>query len=485
MLENSNAKVVKFGSEMQLSGWMKGQQSKPMVIRINAQTRSGQLFDNLHVLSEQTPRFGRKTTELQQALLSGQPVVFLGVEKNPVLQQVLESLFCVPPSVMINGSLLEFPEADISLLWPASEKSHSTLLAQVIQSAESCMDDIDIWDSAAARYGINRASLPEQELKAVYAAYASLPKNLKNHPGKLQELTSSLLDNLITAALQAQQVEGEDHLGPAHWRKAINSVLTHRTRHNPGVRDFMKVICERLFPDPDNQNWVDREQLADIFHSATHVNREFVERHFWRLARAFGPGAFARLRPCFKHPEPIWTENPVMDVMCALLVSYGPENMRHGLASTLLPKRNLMNCCQNIPDRSLRRIKRLEDALASGWGFRKRGGCRAQLINIAATCYAIANNAKLDEQTRRNSINDKLDEALVWGRPGEAPLARLSDDLLFSKANQADREKRRLNRLKTRLSESPVVFIQGETGTGKSFFAAQMAQAAGHHWLSR
>ena len=119
---NSTTKVIRYNSQAQFSDWRNKQQIAPLVIRINAQTRPGQLFDNLHVLSEQTPRFGRNATQLQQALLSGKPVVFLGLESNPEMQQILESLFCQPASVIINGSLLEFPESDIYFFWQSTDK---------------------------------------------------------------------------------------------------------------------------------------------------------------------------------------------------------------------------------------------------------------------------------------------------------------------------------------------------------------------------
>ena len=178
------------------------------------------------------------------------------------------------------------------------------MLTQAIQLAEPC-DDIDLWDSAATRYGIRRESLPENALKSIYDAYDSLDKNLEKHPGKLPELNSGLLDNLVLAALQAQKVAGDTDLQPAHWRKAINSVLTHCTRRNPGVRDFMKVICERLLPDENHKDWVDRERLADILNAATHIDMSFVRKHFWSLARAFGPGAFKGLQFRLDHPTPI------------------------------------------------------------------------------------------------------------------------------------------------------------------------------------
>ena len=102
-----------------------------------------------------------------------------------------------------------------------------------------------------------------------------------------------------------------------------------------------------------------------------------------------------------------------------------------------------------------------------------------QITTLANECYAIANNTTLNNDARRDAIRERLSQSFLWKRQGEAPLDNLADDLLLSRTNQSDREKRRLHRLKARLSKSPVIFIQGETGTGKSYFAAKMAREAG------
>ncbi|WOG28829.1 ATP-binding protein [Endozoicomonas sp. 8E] len=58
-------------------------------------------------------------------------------------------------------------------------------------------------------------------------------------------------------------------------------------------------------------------------------------------------------------------------------------------------------------------------------------------------------------------------------------MSALARDLYYGEMNQKDRESRRLSRLHDRLADSPVLFLQGETGTGKSYFSAKMAKASG------
>ncbi|WP_230459822.1 hypothetical protein, partial [Sansalvadorimonas verongulae] len=127
--------------------WVQTRETSPLIIRVTDQTHLGQLFDDLHIQSERTPHFGRNVTQLQQTLQQGREVVILGLEKNPTLQQALESLCCHPPSVMVNGSLLNYPKAHLCLLWPQSKSCTSRPWKEAIQSAEP-LPEADMWRSA-------------------------------------------------------------------------------------------------------------------------------------------------------------------------------------------------------------------------------------------------------------------------------------------------------------------------------------------------
>ncbi|WP_257254332.1 AAA family ATPase, partial [Endozoicomonas sp. SESOKO3] len=76
-------------------------------------------------------------------------------------------------------------------------------------------------------------------------------------------------------------------------------------------------------------------------------------------------------------------------------------------------------------------------------------------------------------------IEHRLSESLEWTGSADKPLAALARDLFHGQTNQKDRESRRLSRLHERLTDSPVIFLQGETGTGKSYFSARMAKTSG------
>ena len=107
----------------QIAAFLSGQTQedntqKPLEIRVHPGTRLGALFDNLHVLSDQRPLFGLEQTALEQALVSGRPVVLRGLDTHPALQWQLESLLCDPPSLLLHGRERLFPRARLTVLWP-------------------------------------------------------------------------------------------------------------------------------------------------------------------------------------------------------------------------------------------------------------------------------------------------------------------------------------------------------------------------------
>ncbi|MTI11667.1 hypothetical protein, partial [Sansalvadorimonas verongulae] len=281
-----------------------------------------------------------------------------------------------------------------------------------LQSAKS-LPEADIWHSAARRHGIDRDKIPETALNKIYEIYSDIPKDITQTIGALPVLTHGGLDNLIIAAQQAQSHERVDALEPRHWRRAINSVLTHCTRQHPSVRDFMKVACEKLLPDQDNQEWVDPDLLAHCLRPLKKIDRAYVQTNFWHLARACGPGVFKMLKLDFMGPDYRGAIHGATDVLCALLVCHAPEAMRKSLEIQLQPDPVLVQRCGQLPMRSTVNRKILTDALASGWGlnveFRQSGF--TILNHLADHCQSLAKDAALDDATRKELAIAQLKKA--------------------------------------------------------------------------
>ncbi|WOG28845.1 AAA family ATPase [Endozoicomonas sp. 8E] len=461
----------------QASHWLNNQQVAPLVIQVNEQTSFSELFDNIHITSEQKAHFGRLQSKLQEALTAGEPVVFRGLESNPRLQQLLEPLVVGQP-LLLNGQLQAYPQAHITLLWPDSAKSPSSVFRAMVAKGKPCLR-VDLWGISASRHGIPRSKVPEQALDKLYEAFKTVPDGLCN---ALPEITEGLLNNLILAARRAKQVDQSQQLLPRHWRKAINSVITHGTRQNPSVRDFMKVACWHLLPDKDQAASVDPDQLTAIINSDRHLDREFVEQNLWPLARAFDPAIFkgTELQLSYKSPFPESADKKALDRLCAMILAHAPEQQRQTIAYQLEVDPKATEQYPLLTIRPARQIKRLQDALACGWHLPlSQGQIRSDAIQaLANDCFHMARTAN-SEAERIERIENRLSESLKWQGSADMPLSALARDLYHGKMSQKDRESRRLSRLHDRLTDSPVIFLQGETGTGKSYFSAKMAEASG------
>ncbi|WP_252179403.1 AAA family ATPase [Endozoicomonas sp. 4G] len=468
--------AVTYQQPAQASHWL-SDQNDPLVIQVNEQTSFSQLFDNIHITSEQKARFGRRQSVLQEALTVGRQVVLRGLESNPTLAQLLEPLLVKQP-LLVNGQLQAYPKARVTVLWPESEKSSSSLFCSMIARSKPC-PEFDIWDINARRYDLPRAELPEQAIEQLYEAFKTVPPDLCS---PLPEMTEGLLNNLILAARRAQRVDQSRQLLARHWRKAINSVITHGTRQNPSVRDFMKVACWQLLPDEDQTGTVDPDRLHAIISDAPRLDREFVKQNLWSLARAFDPSVLREeLQLSYERPFRAGVEKETLHRFCTMIVAYVPEQQRQAVADQLeVDHLTVAEPHQRLAIRPARHIKRLQDALASGWQLLSSlEQTRSDAIHaLAADCVDMARAANAEAECIKR-IAHRLSQSLQWQGSAERPLSALARDLYHGSINQKDRESRRLSRLHDRLVDSPVIFLQGETGTGKSYFSARMARASG------
>ncbi|WP_422472413.1 transglutaminase-like domain-containing protein [Endozoicomonas sp. ALB032] len=469
--------IVSYQQAAQASHWINNQPEAPLVIQVNEQTRFSQLFDNIHIASEQKAHFGQRRSALQIALTAGKPLVLLGLESNPTLAQLLEPLAVGQP-LLVNGQLQTYPKTQVTILWPESLQKPFSVFGSMVATGKPC-PAVDIWDINAIRHDIPRADLPEQALHRLYEAFATVPAGLCN---PLPEITEELLNNLILAARRARQVDRSPQLLPCHWRKAINSVITHGTRQNPSVRDFMKVACWQLLPDvhEDQTASVDPYQLTAIINSALRLDRKFLKQNLWPLARAFDPSVFKLFQLSYKNPFPLQHGGEVPDKLCALILAHGPDEHRQAMAHQLGVSPAAAKRYRQLAIRPSKQIKRLQDALANGWQLTlPLGQTRSDAIQaLASDCFHIARTANSRTEGIER-IKHRLAESLAWQGSTDMPLSALARDLYHGEISQKDRESRRLSRLHDRLTDSPVIFLQGETGTGKSYFSAKMAKASG------
>ena len=466
-------KMVTFSQEAEANAWLGARDDKPLIIQINPLTTFSQLFDRLHIISEQKVQFGRQRTGLQEALEEGKPVVLRGLDSNPALQQALEPLLCAQP-LPLNGTLATYPDADLTVLWPALAKSTSPLLT----AARSLpCPELDIWAHCAAQHGLTRTQLPEQAIDTLYEASDTIPSSLCP---PLPPLSEELLGSLIRAAQQAQKHDSSPTLQAHHWRRAIDSVLTHGTRTHSAARDYMKVTCQQLLPE--SRDWVDPGRLQQLLGSAPTLHRQFVVQHLWSLARCFGPGVLSHCGlDLLPFSPPNFLNSEVLDDFCTLIVTHSVPALQRAIAEQLEVASGPPDQSRQLTIRPSAQIRRLQDALAGGWRIKAPHNHQQAVATLAAQCFVIARAAADNAVTL---ISEQLTRALTWQGSAAAPLLALADDLYHSRTCQADCLARRLSRLHQRMAHAPVIFLQGETGTGKSYFAATVANRSGPAFIA-
>ena len=482
----SGVRIRHWHDSDQISAWLDLQQEsldgqRPLVIRVHAGTRLGTLFDNIHVVSDRHPLFSVEKTTLEQALESGRPVALCGLEKSPALQWQLESLVCEPPSVLVSGRWRCFPQAQLTVLWHAAVPSPAPLWSQLLTLAEP-LPPVDLWDGFCRRWpqDAGQAVRLRQMLRGYLAAWHSVPPTLAAQAGPAPELTASLLDSLMAAARQQALAESCKEVAAHHWRRALDSVLSHRSRGCPPVHQFLKTVSARLVPDPGPGQWVDPERLAELFASqggpeSERLDLAFLQPRLWSLLRALGPELLPAL-PLRFDATPVPRD---MTVLVAILRIWGPDGCGSvQVPPELAPSATLLGQVQHLPVRSARRLRRLRDALATGWRWRRRGALTPlypSLTTLAAAC------CRLDAQSQ-TTMEKRVAGILEWtgAQQHKSDAFRtLIEDLLRGHSHQAERDKRRQARLRERLELAPVVMIEGPTATGKSHYAAQVAREAG------
>ena len=468
----------------QITAWLEQQQSSavqpPLVIRVHPGTRLGVLFDDLHVLSGQRPLFGRRETALEQALTAGQPVVIRGLETNAELQWQLESLLCQPPSLLINGRWRHFPAADVTLLWPDSTRSPSPLWQQALVAAAP-LAAVDPWEALRRRWPLDDSQIAplRQAVTGLLRAWSSLPSGLTAQAGSPPVLTAALLDNLVAAALHQAHQEGTEP-APHHWRRAIDAVLSHRSRGCPPVRDFLKAVCIRLWPDAGPADWIDPERLASVMPEKGILDRAFFKEHLWTLMRALGPGWLAQL-PLQFYPD---CTDGELALLVALLNLWGADCCQQmAVEEGLEPDEAQRQQLRKAPIRCSQRLKRLGDALAAGWCRKEKNqDIYPALLDLSAASWQL----RQGDLQAQIAVQTRLQAVLAWEGAAEleeAASLALARDLLHGRTDQADRRQRRLARLRQRLEQTPVLMIEGPTATGKSYFAARVAHQAGPAWV--
>ncbi|WOG28830.1 hypothetical protein [Endozoicomonas sp. 8E] len=127
-----------------------------------------------------------------------------------------------------------------------------------------------------------------------------------------------------------------------------------------------------------------------------------MKQNLWQLARAFDPVIFkgTGFQLSYESPTPGWARKKTLDRLCAIIVAHGPEVQRDTMAHQLEIDPAAAEPCQSLTIWPSRQIKRLQDALASGWQLAlPPGQTRSDIIHALATdCFHRARTANSEAE---------------------------------------------------------------------------------------
>ena len=423
------------------------------VYRFTAKDQWESLWHCTRLVSEKAFRFEQEETELLKALKEGVPVVLHGMENHPALAARLESLLANPPYLFVGGHKIPLPKARVTFLWPEHLRP--------VQQEEAGSPLSLLWQLALQQATRSAAPPPEQE-KLITLLKALPPSTRKTYPDTLPWETQDFQEVLNQQIEQEKQQDGASQILPAHHRKALHTLLVKNYRGDDEVYGYLKTQIRRLYPDKPVEMKANRRALQQWLQVHPRVDRDLLKKHFWSLVRHCPVNPFSdQMTDAFKPP----TEEDT-DLLAEFLVGCVAKERRAGLARQLGINPHSSEHCRYYDDGIQTRLR---DALLVAGDQRKSSApVSEQVKTLEATITSIIDQNKPEQAITR--IRDTLTDAFS-GTLLVKDFKDLPTSLVTGHAGSRRRQQRRVKRLAARVSQYPLVFLQGVAGAGKSHIA--------------
>ncbi len=418
------------------------------IYRLTARDQYESLWYHTHMVSENAFRFELQETELLKALKEGSPVVLLGMDSHPILAARLESLLANPPYLFVHGHKIELPEAQITVLCPKQQQKKCSSLSL-------------LWQRALQQATKSAAPPPEQE-QLIALLRALPPSTRKTYPGTLPWEALDFQDVLKQQIELEKQQDGASQTLPVHYRKALHTLLVKSYRGDDNVYGYLKTQIRRLYPDVPPEYRADRRALQQWLQDHPRVDRDLLQKHFWSLVRHCPTDELGQQLP--NAYEPPIEEN--INVLARFLVGSVAEDRQAELAQQLNIDPLSSGSCSYFDDRVR---SRLRDALLVAGDQRKGSVSISEQVATLETSitHIINQNPPVEAfPLIKSALTDVLPDTLLAGDFKDLPTA-----LVTGQTGSHRRQQRRVKRLASRVSQHPLVFLQGVAGAGKSHMA--------------
>ena len=428
------------------------------VYRFTAGDSWESLWYDTAMISQNDFRFEQRETELLTALKSGEPLVLHGMDGNPALAAHLESLLACPPYLFVNGQKILLPKANVTFLWPAPS-------AQAPQKAVT-----GLWQQALQQASCLPPPVSQQEL-LIALLKALPPSTCKAYPGAVPWEALDFQAVLNRQIELEKQQDGASERHPVHHRKALHTLLVKSYRGDDEVYGYLKTWIRRLHPDTPPETKADRRALQQWLQNHPEPDRDLLKKHFWSLARHCPVWDFGHQLPdAYEAPAP-----EAIDVLALYLVGCTAKDRQSELARQLNINLSDRHTCRyyDAPVRS-----RLRDALLIAGGQRKGSKCISEQVKdleITITDIIARHSQVQAIPLVKKALKSLLPDALLEEDFKDLPAA-----LVAGEPGSRRRQLRRVKRLAARVSQHPLVFLQGVAGAGKSHMAQGVADELRH-----
>ncbi|MCY4472673.1 MAG: AAA family ATPase [Kistimonas sp.] len=430
---------------------------EPLNIVITPELRLSSLVEDLRLVSLKKAEFQRREQPFIQALREGRKLRIRGLENNTTLARQLESLLLSPPSLIVNGERETFPRAQIDVIWPEGAKTDSVLWQQAqdlggLSSSGQTLEELKAW--LQDEFGLSEN---DSDIVDTVARLQDITSRLAP-PAQQFQLGTDLLTKLVIQARLEQKLTSADTLEPAHWNKAINSVLLKTYRSNPDLYNLLRLAVRSQLQD-HRCDWVDQLALKRWLQAHPNPDAACIQKHFWSLTRYVSHTAISQLpdhiRACASPSLEVDPQSTAFKLMASQVRQAAGHNNQDDtvifLHRHLCLEKQLLDICYELGQHKRREeIEQMGQLIGTVIQSRQSQAVKQKTIEHYLTLFQFApHNCALIARALVNPDD-----------PG----------------NWKHWYKRRETRLLEKVKEHPVTLISGEPGAGKSFMAATVAK---------
>lgn len=427
---------------------------------ITARTDPQTLLFTLPMLSQKDMAFSEVQSPLMKALVEGRPVHLHGLESNPQVARMLESLLSSKPYVFISGRRIDLPRLNLCCVADPHVE---------FQGLWKQLNSTDVVSKPEAKAMVEAVCKDQPELQSgleklvdLLSAIKTIPaSSQKLYPDQPQTLNRQFLERVIRhVRLEAAQDRSQE-VTPYHWRKALSDVVAKEYRGAPNVYGFVKAWVDREYPDSLIPKRVDVKAVRQWLQKQSRLDRSVVKDHYWELARHFSSSC---LLPAEGFKQ---VSEEALEKLLSAVVQCLPAGAQPGLAEAFGCQPGQVKGMKAYDKDSYSRLYNALVAAGPEGCLDKETPIHEQTERILAALAAPVAQKKPAEV--KAILAQWLTADLLEGDFNDLPVA------LVQRRGAKYRQKRRVRRLLEKVRHEPLVVLKGEAGTGKTYTAYAVA----------